>query len=72
MDPEKDFQKDKMLGGDRKKYRSSHTEDLTQCHGKPCFQVVDALRTRSLMFKRSTTDILSRSVMAHYVSLRSE
>lgn len=52
MDPEKDFQKDKMLGGDRKKYLSSHTEDLMRWNRQPCLQllaaVVDALRTRSL------------------------
>jgi len=69
MDPEKDFQKDKMLGGDRKKYLSSHAEDPMHWNGQPCLQlfaaVVDALRTRSLMFKRPTTDIMSRSIVAH-------
>ena len=72
MDPEKDFQKDKMLGGDMKKYLFSHAEDLMRWNRQRCLHqllaaVVDALRTRSLMFKRPTADILSRAVTAHYV-----
>lgn len=66
MDPEEDFQKDKMLEGDRKNYFFSHAEDLMHWNGQPCLHqllapAVDVLRTRSLMFKCPTTDILSRS-----------
>lgn len=47
----------------------SNAEDLKRLNRRPYLHqllaaAVDAFRTRSLTFKRPTTDILSRSVMA--------